>query len=182
MTTPNFDDPTSEVLHFVYDVESIGLHGEAFAVAFVVFDENGAGKASNLEEKIYSCPQGVAAGRQSDFEWVDQNVPYIDVNHESPRAVRDAFWKKMRQWIEQGASVWADHVWPVDAGFLSACIADDPVERTWKGPKRLLDIETLGLRKGVERPRLEEGERAHDPLSDAKRSARYLRALLEVES
>ncbi len=48
----------TEKLFFVFDVESIGLHGEGFAVGWVVVGETGA----TYEESYLACLPGAARG------------------------------------------------------------------------------------------------------------------------
>lgn len=179
MTTASFDDPTmpEQDRHLVYDVESIGLHGEGFAVGWVVVDVM---SGTTLETGMYACPPGRASGRAKDRAWVDSNVPELDVSHRSPRAVRDAFWKKLTTYVRQGVDIWADHMWPVDSRFVSRCIDDEPSQRNWNGPNPLKDIQTLGESVGLPRPRRSSEELpVHHPLADAKHSARYLRQILD---
>lgn len=174
MTTPNFDTPEGG-LHFVYDVESIGLFGVGFAVGYVVFRE---GKPGWEAEGLYACPSDAAGGFEEDREWVEENVPDISPTHDTPEEIREAFWQDMRRWKFRGAEIWADSIWPVDTGFMTSCVRDDLPTRTWKGPHPIWDIRTLGKASGVSRPRLQESDLRHHPLGDAKRSAKYLRAIL----
>lgn len=175
MTQANFDDPTFARKHFVYDVESIGLHGEAFAVAFKVFDEYQV-----FEEVCYACKRELARGDLSDHEWVEKNVPELPINAANPRHVRELFWKKLRYWEQEGAFFWAQNMWPVDAGIITACIEDDPVDRKFKGPVPVHEISTMTrfvLNK--EWPgRLDSELPAHDPRNDVRYSARVLQQCL----
>lgn len=176
MTKASFDDPTYEQKHFVFDVESIGLHGEAFAVAFLVFDE-----FQVFEEVCYACNRELARGDLSDHEWVAKNVPELPTNAASPEHVRELFWKKLRYWKKEGAHIWAQNTWPVDSGIVGACIQDDPVNRKFKGPCPIHEISTLTkFVLGNEWPGVLDSELPkHDPRNDARYSARVLKTALK---
>ena len=158
----------------VFDVESIGLHGEGFAVAWVVTDAQGARKA----EGVAACDPMKAAGRDEDRAWVAANVPPLPQTHDAPRAVREAFWAVWELWRDQGAVLVADCAWPVETNFLSACVRDDPDARTWKGPYPLYDLSSIIMANGGDPlatgSRLPDELPAHDPLADARQSARVL--------
>ncbi len=59
---------------FVFDVESIGLHGEGFAVAGGVYSKDGA----TQWEFSFSCPQEECEGDADDRQWVKENVPVLE--------------------------------------------------------------------------------------------------------
>jgi hypothetical protein len=160
------------------DVESIGLHGEGFAVGFVVIDEIGA----ELECGLFSCSPASASGFESDRQWVRENVPTMEITHDSPREVRRAFWACWRHWADRGSVMMADCGWPVEARFLSACVDDIGQDAAFQGPYPLLDVATLRAfaRKvgvDVEIPRLSTELPIHHPTSDARYSARVWREL-----
>lgn len=159
-----------------FDVESVGLHGEGFAVGWVVVDAEG----ELQEERRWACPPETAAGADSDRAWVAANVPPLAATHDSPSALRAAFWDVWQGWRERGAWLVADCPWPVEAGFLSACVKDQGPSAHWQGPYPLLDVSTLVMAAGrdpraaSERPT--EAERpAHDPLADAHHAIRRWR-------
>ena len=166
--------------HFVFDVESIGLHGEAFAVAFMAFEDTGLGSYTILEEKCYACSSTTARGDYDDHIWVQKHVPTLPINAGDPRQVRALFWAKLCKWgKDEGAAIWADHSWPVDVGIIHACIQDNPVERKFIGPNPVHDICTLS--KYVLETRLSvraDETPQHDPRNDVKYSARVLQACL----
>ena len=58
----------------VFDVESIGLHGDGFAVAWVVVNREG----ERLGEGCMACPRDLCAGTAESRLWVDENVPALD--------------------------------------------------------------------------------------------------------
>lgn len=176
---------TKQQYHMVFDVESIGLHGEGFAVGWVVIDDGG----KRIDQGLVACPKDWASGTWFDHDWVSANVttevpdglPLYGLA-QSPKDVRDAFWEQWMRWKAEGAELWADCAWPVEARFLIACIEDDKVHRKWEGPYPLHDIATLALAKGHDPVRTwdrqSDEEPAHNPLMDARQSARILHELL----
>lgn len=174
-----------ETLYMVFDVESIGLHGDGFAVGYVVVDGNGREEDSGL----YQTNVSNASGKPADFKWIAENVtPALEQNvrcrfgdgmgSKDTRSVRDRFWEKWEAWKGQGARLAADVAWPVEARFLIACINDDPIGRAWSGPYPLIDIASVRLAVGLDPlatvAREEDELPAHNPLADARQSARLL--------
>lgn len=162
----------------IFDVESIGLHGEGWAVGWVILDDNG----QVVDEGYAACPQETAQGDDASREWVKANCPQIEPTHGGPNEVREAFWQAWQKAKEQGATLWADCGWPVEANFLSACVAANPQNRAWNGPYPLHEIATVFEVAGVDATaKLErlEDEPEHHPLGDAKQSARLLAKYLK---
>lgn len=165
----------------VLDVESIGLHGEGFWVAWVLVDLADS-EFNVLESQGYFCPTDEAEGLEKNREWVRANVPDARQGEAvvDPLKVRDRFWYDwMRLKRDHGAVMFADCVWPVEAGFLAACIADDPAHREWEGPYPIHDIATVLMCAGLDPlatyPRRGD-EPVHCALGDARQSARLLHA------
>lgn len=161
------------MMFMVFDVESIGLHGEGFAVGATVVDERGL----TLEHYLYACNPDLAAGDAAGRAWVAQNCPVIPSNCGSPRGVRNQFWKAWLKWKDRGAALVADCAWPVEARFLIACVEDALEEREWSGPYPLHELTSFMVAAGMDPmatyDRLPD-EPMHDPLGDAKQSARLL--------
>lgn len=166
-------------LFMVFDVESIGLHGEGFAVGYVVIDRGG----TVLEERTYACDPDTAAGLPKDRRWVDANVPRLahpEASHptSTPTSVRAEFWYRWLYWKEIGAVLVADCCWPVEARFLAACVEDCRPQRDWEGPYPLHDLASVMLALGRDptatHARLPNELPAHHPLHDARQSARLL--------
>lgn len=164
----------------VFDVEAVGLHGEAFAVGYVVMDENG----NRVEEKQWACDPALARGTSEGFQWVDEHVGHLEYNCSSPDAVRVAFWTAWRRWVntEEGCELWVDCGWPVEARFLMACVEQDHTKREYSGPYPLHEIGTLMVAFEIDPivsvERLPDELPMHTPLTDARQSARVLQALL----
>ncbi len=159
---------------FVFDVESIGLHGEGFAVGFVVRDREG----NTLDSGRFACSPSAARGSREGFDWVQANIPTIEPTHDAPWLVRAAFWRRWQAWKEKGAVLVADCAWPVEARFLAACVDDNPREREWQGPYPLHDLASAFLAIGIDplakHDRLPDELPEHDPLADARQSSRLL--------
>jgi hypothetical protein len=157
---------------FVVDVESIGLHGEGFAVGIVVVGVSG----EFYEARAFSCPPAAAQGEPEGREWVHKNVPMLVQTAETPQHMRAQFWTVWDHWRRRGAKMVADCAWPVEARFLNACI-DDDLRRHWNGPYPLLELASFLVAIGKdplkEYPRMDD-EPLHNPLGDARQSARTL--------
>jgi hypothetical protein len=162
----------------VFDVESIGLHGEGFAVAWVVITRMG----ERLGEGCLSCDPGLADGTDESRGWVGENVPPLYITSPTIQHLRNTFWHEWRHWAGQGAVLVADCAWPVEANFLSACVRLNHSEREWQGPYPLHDLASVLLALGADAlavtERLPDELPAHHPLMDARQSARQLVAAL----
>ncbi len=158
----------------VFDVESIGLHGEGYAFGYVVVDETG----KTLEEGKHSCPMARCVGRLEDREWVKANIPELRETCDWPVDLRKIFWETWMRWKAEGAVLAADCCWPVEARFLAKCVDDSPDENAWDGPYPLHDLASILLAKGKDplavTERLPSELPRHDPLMDARQSARQI--------
>jgi len=166
---------TNHELFMVFDVESVGLHGDGFAVAWVVVTESG----QRLQEGCLSCDPAQCDGTRENHQWVRENVPLLERTSPTKHHLRDAFWHAWRSWADLGAVLVADCAWPVEANFLSACVAQNHTEREWQGPYPLHDLASVLLALGAADPlavteRLPDELPAHHPLMDARQSARQL--------
>ena len=163
-----------------FDAESNGLHGEAFAIGAVLLPDD----PNALTEHFFArCPI------TGDVDpWVNENVlPPLSQEmetHDTPREMRDAFWTWLTSHMT-GAVVVVDCGWPVEAGLLSACVADDP-SRAFKGPYPLHEVASLLLAAGLdplasyaEQVLPGRSERKHHPVYDAHVSALCARMALE---
>lgn len=165
-----------EQLFMVFDVESIGLHGEGFAVGFVIVN----GYGNEIQHGLMTCNRENASGNGVDRDWVEQNIPTIEGGKgcEHPKWLRELFWGQWLSWKAKGALLVADCCWPVEARFLAACVDDLPEVRKWEGPYPLHDLASVLLanRKDptAKFPRLASELPEHNPLMDARQSARIL--------
>lgn len=165
------------MLWMVFDVESVGLHGEGFAVGWVLVDDRGNEHASGE----YGCPVEFAEKQDdSSLAWVREHCQCI-TNCARPRDVRDAFWDAYEGYFYgiPGRKVLlaADVPWPVEANFLCKVFTDDPRRRD-RAPYPLLDIASVRLASGLDplatERRFDDERPAHNPRSDARQSARLL--------
>lgn len=158
----------------VFDVESIGLHGEGFAVAYVVVNHSG----QVLEEACLSCDPWKSKGKIDNRNWVMEHIPYLNITNENPIHLRSIFWKAWHKWKGLNAFLVSDCGWPVEARFLCDAVDDSLQEREWDGPYPLLDLGSILFAKGMNplesNTRLPEELPEHHPLMDARQSARLL--------
>jgi hypothetical protein len=174
----------------VFDVESIGLHGEGFSVGYVVMEDG-----REVESAYYRCNPNLASGLAEPRKWVEENVvPVMEhpvrcrfsdgIGSKSPREVREAFWDRWSSWKGNGAILAADCLWPVEANFLAQCVRDDPTRREWGGPYPFIDVASVRLATGsdplADEKREDDELPKHHPLADARQSARLLLESLET--
>ena len=165
----------------VFDVESLGLFGEGFAVGGVVIATslNAKKKTPGLQDSfVYACRSAGVAGDPADRAWVERYVKLEDkdITAAGPAEVRAQFWDKWSYWKAQGAWLAADVPWPVEARFLLDCCS--VADRRKDVPYPLLDIAAFLLASGKDPlasyPRLRNEKPVHHPLADAQQSARLL--------
>lgn len=172
-------------LYMVFDCESIGIHGETFAVGWIVVSKSG----EEIARAEYGTDPIRAHGHADDLAWVKEHCRTVDnvPAENGPYWVRQRFWEAWEYAKERGALLAADVAWPVEANFLSACIADDPERRKWNGPYPLIDVSSVRLAAGYDPTgtvaRRNDELPEHDPLADARQSARLLlEAIWTVEA
>lgn len=161
--------------YFIFDVESIGLHGEGFAVGGGVYLANGAVQW----EFGFACqPSEAWSDDAEDAMWVMANVPMLEVTHRTPEKMRDSFWVEWLRAKNQGAIAAVECGWPVEADFLHRCIHDKRSMRKWEGPYPLHEIATYMAASGMDPmmkyDRFPNELPIHNPLADARMSARLL--------
>jgi hypothetical protein len=172
-------------LRLIFDVESVGLHGEGFAVGWVVMEAD-----KEIDSGYAACsPDYAYEGSKGDRIWVSNNVvPHLppptiknskeERAHAAPAKLRQVFWDEWLRWKEKGATLWADCAWPVEARFLIECVQDGTDDRNWLGPYPLCEISTVLIYAGLDpltkRDRLPSEKPAHHPTCDARQSARLL--------
>lgn len=183
----------------VFDVESVGLHGQGFAVGWVILLDG-----KEVQGHWVGCPSLEAKGTKEGRAWIAENIPVgvLSPNaphrRERPVDVRRSFWEVWQAEKAQGATLWADCLWPVEARFVIACIEDargSPLRskttlaettREWSGPYPFHEIGTLRLAAGLDplssEARTEAEKLVHHPLHDARQSARLLTEAFEILS
>lgn len=172
---------------FIFDGESVGLHGQTFAVAGGVYDVHGQA----VSEFAFYTPASRADGcsdegmRECDRDWVKKNVT-LPKGEEYPNvtAIRHVFWAEWRKALDAhpGILMFVECGWPVEARFLIDCIAEHAGCRNWQGPYPMHEIATLMLAAGMDPMATYERESdelpAHEPSADARLSARLLATAL----
>lgn len=165
--------------YFIFDVESVGLHGSAFAVAGGVYRDGIA-----VSEFVFCCPTVACRGDADDRAWVNANVPPMPITHSYPSNIRDAFWHEWEKAkaSHPGITMAGECIWPVEANFIAACVRDEPQARKWAGPYPFHEIASVMLAAGMDPmatyERLPAELPAHNPLGDARLSARLLATAL----
>lgn len=164
--------------YMVFDVESIGLHGEPFAVGWVIV-ESGVETSSGR----YSVFPGIVSGESEDREWCEKNIPEIPVTHATLEEMLRDFWEIWKTHKASGGTLWAECQWPVEGKFLSMCVGVDYPNSKWDGPYPFHEIASVMLAAGMDPlsnyDRLSSELPKHEPLADARQSARLLLEALE---
>lgn len=169
--------------YMVFDVESAGLHGEGFAVGWVLIDDRGIEYANGH----YGCPLEHARKQDDDsLAWVKAHCDWPD-NCARPQDVRDQFWNAYNDYFYgipgMRTLLAADVPWPVESRFLHAVFADNPSRRE-RAPYPLIDIASVRLAAGLDplatERRFPEELPAHNALADARQSARLLLEALRL--
>jgi len=167
----------------VFDVESIGLFGAGFAVAYVILRPD----LSEAFNARYVAPPASAPGTPTDHHWVQTHVPLnsLTPTHDHPHALRGRFWSDYERWLDDYPDLLlaADVPWPVESRFLLDCLRDHPYNAA-RAPYPLIDVASVPLAAGLDPTatvdRLPGELPAHDPLADARQSARLLREALAL--
>ena len=155
-----------------FDLETNGLHGNAFAIGAVLMDAKG----HMLEKFTGRCD----ISGEID-EWVKINVlPAIsdlNINYDSAKDLREAFWEWYLQTEPKADYVVVSNGYPVEYRFLLQCQEENLAERYWQHPFPILDLTSLLLASGhdpsgksslINRIVREGGYKRHHPLHDAK--------------
>ena len=126
-----------------FDLETNGLHGQAFAVGAVVVDAKG---------KILDQFSGRTEISGEVDEWVEANIlPVIEdmpINHDSYEELREAFWQWFREAQGKSDYVVVSNGYPVEYRFLLDCQDADIEERYWEHPFPILDLTSLLIQIG----------------------------------
>ena len=169
----------------VFDVESVGLHGQGFAVGFVVIKDG-----AEVDNGLFACEQEktvddaghLPPNHGGDRKWVAENIPVLG-KLSSPFVVHEKFWAVWQEWKSKGAVLAADCAWPVEGRFLNACVDIATDLRRWDGPYPLIEISTLLLAAGFDPmepfPRRDDELPIHNPLADARQSARLMMTAID---
>ncbi len=177
--------------YFSFDIEAAGLLGPPFAVGWVVVDETG----TELEEGYLACPLALTAP-PSDVRWVQEHVlPTLPIfqNEKLPShancagvtTMTNRFWDA---WLEakekyEDLVMVADCPFPVEAKFLFGVVVLRQLTMH-DLPYPILDV--ASVLAAADQDPLGENKRkenelpAHNPVNDARQSARLLVETLDV--
>ena len=172
-------------IYMVFDVESLGLHGMAFAYGFVVVDSEG----NELDSGYAAYKPDLKALDAEPKDYLNTNVlpALYGYTHDDLISLCYAFWYKWLEWKQKGARLVSDVAWPVETGFLSGILALIPNLDPYLGPYPLIDVSSVLLAAGQDPVgNFERGigeSPAHNPLCDARQSARvFIQAMKELQS
>ena len=169
-----------------FDLETNGLHGQAFAIGAVVMLADG----KILDEFTARCK---ITTRVDD--WVSKNVlPVIEdmqISHGDYEAMREAFWRWYTRTEPTVDYVLVSNGYPVEYRFLLDCQQANLDERYWQHPFPIIDLASmllgLGLLSDSSKKELITKATAgkqfnpHHPLHDAKVTALTAFAALELD-
>lgn len=166
---------TAQTKLLCFDLETNGLHGQAFAIGALVIDASG---------KVHSEFTARIPAEGKLDEWVKANVlPSIadmPLTHKNYAEMCDAFWQWYLSAKEESDYVLVDNGYPVEYRFLLDCQEADLQKRYWQHPFPFIELSSLVLNLGGEtnKKRIQaeiaasNGPfRPHHPLDDARLSA-----------
>lgn len=167
---------TNQTRILCFDLESNGLHGQAFAIGALMIDMQG-----KVTDEFTAR---IKIDGEID-EWVKNNVlPAISampITHKTYQEMCDDFWQWFVRAHEKSDYVLVSNGYPVEYRFLLDCQDADIEARYWQHPFPLIDLSSLLLGLG----QLGEGSKKdlaakatknealtpHHPLHDAKATA-----------
>lgn len=139
---PKLNDD-SKILSF--DIETNGLHGQAFAVSGVIVDAKG-----DIVEQF----NGRIPIEGPIDEWVKANVlPAIQdmtINYKNYEELKEAFWQWFKTAHPESDYVVVNNGYPIEYRFLLDCQNANITERYWEHPFPILDLTSLLIQVGVE--------------------------------
>lgn len=157
----------------VFDVESVGINGHAFAWgACVTVGGHIIDSAHGAMELKFDWRDD-----PDDVDWVRENIPYLQPNCDGEYELYESaveFFKK-----HNDALFAAECPYPVEHNFLNTA---KKLIQEFKQPYPILDITTTMMAAGMDAmstfPRHKSELPKHDPLRDAFQSARLLHEAL----
>ncbi len=159
---------------FVFDVESIGLYGEPFAVAGGIYSADG----KRDEEFKFCCKKNLNNADKEDITWVKKNVKKMPLTHNTLFEMREAFWKEMNNAKQKHPDILicAECLWPLEARFMIDCVKQHIDLRKWHGAYPFHEIASFMLAANMDPmkiyERIPDELPEHDPIGDCRLSAR----------
>jgi hypothetical protein len=167
----------------IFDVEALGLHGPAIAVAGVVMDTSNGGIVTEFAfHRKWTLKEHI--NDETAADWVTRHVTThtSSIEVEDEKALREAFWMVWRTAAADKCGLAAECAWPVEARFLNGCIDQYP-SRNWDGPYPLHEISSFMIAAGMDPmgsyDRTGREIPAHEPLADAFLSASLMWAAIK---
>lgn len=167
MKLPKTPPLNSKTKLLSFDLETNGLHGQAFAVGAVLMSHD------KTVHKTFSarCP---IVGTVD--QWVHQNVlPAIEnmsITHDNYDELREAFWAWYLETEPMADYVLVNNGYPVEYRFLLECQEADLEARYWQHPFPILDLSSLLVQVGQKATNISKSDyNLHNPLDDAKIAA-----------
>jgi hypothetical protein len=168
--------------YIVLDIESVGLYGEPFMLAAILYDTT----RNEADKIVLHRDRADAQGSVANRKWIDENIPKTSypINVSSTKAMRDAFWKFYEKHMnitpdgKKSPTIVVDCGFPVETDFLYRCVMDDVATREFQGLYPVLDVMS---RNDTTIPRTSNELPQHDPLNDVRHSARKFFMTLSLD-
>lgn len=184
--------------YFVFDVETVGLFGPPFAFGYIVCDKTGVELESNGFWVNLFQPGTLQAYKSSwtftdnDVEWITKNV-LPPVRAEEQNALHEV--QTMSELLMQFWKIWdwckdhyddivmvADCPFPVETNFVGAVLTLLNKANMDNSPYPFLDVASMLLARSLDPlanyRRYEDEKPEHNPLADARQSARLLMGVM----
>jgi hypothetical protein len=159
-----------------FDLETNGLHGQAFAVGALIIDGHG---------QVHDEFSARRELKDNIDEWVSINVlPVISdmpITHTDYESMRESFWTWYLSAKKKADYVLVNNGYPVEYRFLLDCQEADIEERYWQHPFPILDLSSLLIQverrpskiktKLFSQLKADEKYFSHHPVHDAKKAA-----------
>lgn len=158
---------------FSFDVESMGLLGPPFAVGWVVLEDGVETSSGYASIDHRSFPTSVCS--PEEYAWLEQNVfPVLPppVQGSTPKGMYSAFWNA---WLDCGRNrsfMLIENGFPVEMNFLRELVNYDRTRLPVGRPLPISDISSVYPIIGVELERTALELPAHNPINDARFTAR----------
>ena len=167
---------TNKTKFLCFDLESNGLHGQAFAIGAVVMGTDG-----EFHDQFTARVR--VTNKLDDFV-KDNIVPLLDdmpITHTDYKAMCEDFWQWFMAVQKKSDYVLVSNGYPVEYRFLLDCQQANLEERYWQHPFPIIDLASLLLPLSgsedtnkstlIKWAQTEHKLRNHHPLDDAKATA-----------
>lgn len=159
-----------------FDLESNGLHGQAFAIGAIVIDMHG-----KVLDEFTARVRLTSKVDEMVKNHILPAVADMPITHSTYKEMREDFWQWFVEAQEKSDYTLVSNGYPVEYRFLLDCQEADIESRYWQHPFPLIDLPSLLLglgqlsegAKGRMAAKATEGQifTPHHPLHDAKVTA-----------